>query len=212
MLLLAPACSFDGSSTYLDEDEPKVGEPVGGGSTSDVPDPARIYLASGESTTDGEIVSGSFLDAATHDGTAEVIRAEVQSEVEKLKHKWKFAAVPAGLYELTLVAHPYSPIDVEYFTVDYKLAGARERTQILLMPAGDSMTSFSGPVDLVVQADVEIRAWLVDEAGVLDDPPSGPGQGMGSGGGGNDKGEEAAAYRALGVDYIALTQIVHISK
>jgi hypothetical protein len=215
ILLPLSACHFDSSTYNPDFGDEQVGEGADpGGEAPDAPDrptPAPTYFASGESTSAGQLVEGSYADVLELDGQAEVIRAEVESELEKLRHEWIFEDVPAGQYELTLVAHPYSPVDIEFFNVDYQ-AGAQARTPILVMPSGDTMTSFVARVDVSVQADVEIRARLQDGARVLEEEPSGPGIGFGFGNGFGNGDDGPEAYRALGVDYVVLTLKNSITK
>lgn len=207
VLISASACAFDGSTDYESEGR-RVGDPVQGDPTQNPPGPEPVptFFASGEITSQGQLLEGSYLDVVDLDGNTEFILAEIQSEVEKLEHRWDFSALPAGQYELTFVAHPQSPMDQEYFTVDFRLSGSSTRTQIMILPTGDRMSEFVGRVDLPADADVEIRARLVDDAGVLDEP-SGPGMGWWSASNGNDDDDDKPSpYRALEVDFVRLTQ------
>jgi hypothetical protein len=212
ILFSASACHFDSSTANLDfGDDAEDSEPGSDPTAPDSPDrptPAPTYFASGETTTEGALEQGSYEDIFVQDDTAEVIRAEVKSSLEKLSHTWTFENVPAGQYELTLVAHPYSP-ELEFFKVDYK-AGSKDSTQVLVMPSGSTMTSFVARVDVATQTDVEIRAKLQDGATVVEEEPE-PGIGFGWPGGFHN-GNDPVAYRALGVDYIVLTQKNSITK
>ncbi len=188
------ACAFDGSTESYDFGDPEtdtgdpetnIDEPLAAVADPAEPPPTSsiIFTASTEETRRGDLIEGSVLDSHESDGFAEVILAEVSKNSEKLEHDWEFGIVPAGTYELALVALPYGPNVDDLFVVDYKTDMGR--TKLLLLASSETMTTYSATIELPEETQIRLRVKL-----------SGGTASMG-----------ANPMRQISVDYLALARV-----
>jgi hypothetical protein len=178
LILVLGGCTFDGNTN--------VDVSTGGQNDGET---TGIFSATGEDTKKGGLVEGTYLDSNFADGVSQVILAETNRDSERLKHTWELGPMPAGSYELTIVAHASTPASVDEFFLEYETDLGGGNTHLLYLGASNAVESYSSLVTLSAESSLLLSVELDDKLATTD---------------GSDN---PIPLRQISVDYIALSRV-----
>ena len=154
------ACQFDATGEAEDS-IPGAERPGDTKTGNDTPTEPTVLVATSENTKHGSLALGNYIDSHAVDGNFETILAELaKGNDEKLEHNWLFEAVPAGVYEISMVVLPTGPNEYDGFSVEYASEGVKGHTELFVLEVSDSFRSYQGLIDLRETGDLELRTKL----------------------------------------------------